>query len=623
MKSRTGFIFLFFFILFFSVLPQSQAMDRSSYPELTAFLESEYASPFQLAGTVKEISENRLIFDRTEIHLKRGRLLWVCENRPEISPVLQTRLALIKVEAMFKQMVIASVLEMDKKAIEVNDTVVTPPPPVIYVYTNIKDKQGRKAYQDLITALLVQDMQVKEISGDVLDPSPEPSDLLLRLEYTSDQLVCRCVTPREEQLLFYETISTSNPVEILFPSGHQLKKSEKKSVSEAADTGVSAQKDSASGEYRADFKTAVSPPDLSASAAPQEQKAISSTFQKASTPDPTEFHRLSKMYYRSAACDLNGDGSQELALLRESGIDIFRLAYNEITPVLSYDFSDSSTTPVHLHRADIDNVPGDELLVTLSREVEVLDARDSELCSLILSFKNKTLEPLAQELPYYLRTITDRKGKTIALAQKKGDYKQFSGPVLEITWSADKGKMNIKTPYQPAKGVYGIYQFNLKPDDNQRILIIDPDASLRGYFAPEERLEASGTRNYGKFHELSYPVKLEEPKYLGGFDKETERALYTHRRFVYRPSFDHQCFTIYKERKGYMGLIDKAVEKIWSRDRGTDQVAGLKWLGQQIVETWTSKKLSKNILDFTFIENPQRILLLYREENGCAVEILK
>ncbi|MFO7885396.1 MAG: hypothetical protein R6U68_11285 [Desulfobacteraceae bacterium] len=623
MKSRTGFIFIFFFILFFSVLPRSQAMDRSSYPELTTFLESEYASPFQPAGTVKEISENRLIFDRSEIHLKRGRLLWVCENRPDISPVLQTRLALIKVEAVFKQMVIASVLEMGEKAIGINDTVVTPPSPVIHVYTNIKDKQGRKAYQDLITALLVQDMHVKEISGDVLDPTPDQSDLLLRLEYTSDQLVCRCVTPREEQLLFYETISSSNPMETLFPSGHKLKKYEKKSVSEAADTGVSAEKDSASGEDRSDFKTAASPPDLSASAAPQEQKAISSTFQKASKPDPTEFHRLSKMYYRSVACDLNGDGSQELALLRESGIDIFRLACNDITPVLSYEFSASNITPIHLHRADLDNLPGDELLVTLCREVEILDARDSEICSLILSFKNKTLEVLAEELPYYLRTITDKKGNTIALAQEKGDYSQFSGPVMEMTWNVDNRKINIKTPYNPAKGVYGIYQFNLKPDDNQRLMIIDPDASLRGYFAPEERIEASGTRNYGKFHELSYPVKLEEPEYLGGFDKETERALYTHRRFVYKPSFDHQCFTIYKERKGYTGLIDKAVEMIWTRDRGTDQVAGLKWINQQIVETWTSKKLSKNILDFTFIENPQRILLLYREENGCAVEILK
>jgi len=605
------------------MLPQSPARDRSSFPELMTFLESEYASPFEMAGTVKELSENRLIFTKTDMNLKKGRLLWVCENRPEISPVLQPRVALIKVEAVFKQMVIASVLEMEKNAIKIDDNVVTPPPPVIHVYTNIKDKLGTNAYQDLINALLVKNMQVKEISEDILDPSPEQSDLLLRLEYTADQLVCRCVTPREERLLFYKTISSSNPMETIFPPGHKLKKYEKKSALATRDSGVSPEKKSVSGEYRSDFKRAAQTSEISGPAAPQDQKEISSDFQKASTPDPTEFHRLSKMYYRSVACDLNGDGSQELALLHESGIDIFRLAYNDITPVLSYEFSDANITPVHLHRADFDNVPGDELLVSLSREVQVLDARDSELCSLILSFKNRTLEVLAEELPYYLRTINDRKGKTRTLAQKKGDYKQFSGPVMEMTWNADNRQVIIKSSYEPAKGVYGIYQFNLRPDDDQRILLIDPDASLRGYFAPEERLEASGTRNYGKFHELSYPVKLEEPEYLGGFDKETERALYTHRRFVHKPSFDHQCFTIYKERKGYMGLIDKAVEMIWTRDRGTDQVAGLKWINQQIVETWTSKKLSRNILDFTFIENPQRILLLYREENGCAVEILK
>ena len=617
MKSRTGAIF--FCLLFFFMLSPSWAMDSSFFPELSAFLESEYSSPFQMAGTVKEISENRLIFTRTDINLKRGRLLWVCENKPNISPVLQTRLALIKVEAVFKQMVIASILEIEKKAVGIKDSVVTPPPPMIYVYTNIKNKQGRKVYQNLINALLLKNMQVKEISGDTLETPPMHSDLLLRLEYAPDQLVCRCVTAMGERLLFYETMSSSEPMETTYLLGHKLKKF----VLADTDTGAPAEKRPISAEYPAGFEKAAEYPDVSAPVTPSAQKGTSSNFQKARRPDPTEFHRLSKMYYRAVACDLNGDGSQELALLGRSGIDIVRLEDNAITPVTSYEFSAANITPVHLHSAELDNFPGEELLVSLCREVEELEARDSELCSLILSFKNGNLEVLTEKLPYYLRTINDRKGKTIALAQKKSEYKQFSGPVLELTWNADDQKIVIETPYEPAKGVYGIYQFNLRPDDNQRILIIDPDAYLHGYFAPEERLEASGTRNYGNFHELSYPVKLEEVKFMGGFDKVTERAVYTPRRFVHKPSFDHQCFTVYKERKGYTGLIDKAVEMVKTRDRGVDQVAGLKWIGQQIVETWTSKKLSKNILDFTFIENPQRILLLYREENRCAVEILK
>jgi hypothetical protein len=54
-----------------------------------------------------------------------------------------------------------------------------------------------------------------------------------------------------------------------------------------------------------------------------------------------------------------------------------------------------------------------------------------------------------------------------------------------------------------------------------------------------------------------------------------------------------------------------------------DQVVGVKWAGQQIAETWQSKKLSKNILDFTFTQDSNRILVLYEEEKGCALEALR
>ena len=53
-----------------------------------------------------------------------------------------------------------------------------------------------------------------------------------------------------------------------------------------------------------------------------------------------------------------------------------------------------------------------------------------------------------------------------------------------------------------------------------------------------------------------------------------------------------------------------------------DQVVGVKWAGEQIVETWQSKKLSKNILDFTFTQDSDRILVLYEEEKGVALEAL-
>ena len=176
-------------------------------------------------------------------------------------------------------------------------------------------------------------------------------------------------------------------------------------------------------------------------------------------------------------------------------------------------------------------------------------------------------------------------------------------------------------PYRPARGIYAIYQFNLVPEDPQRVMILEPNNALNGYFSPEEILEATGTRNYGDFHKLAYPIKLEKAEIIGGFDTKTFREVYAPRRFELRPAFDGQSFIIHKERTGSGGMLQSAVSKVWS-SRGVDQVVGVKWAGQQIVETWQSKELSKNILDFTFTQDSDRILVLYEEEKGCALEAL-
>jgi len=153
-------------------------------------------------------------------------------------------------------------------------------------------------------------------------------------------------------------------------------------------------------------------------------------------------------------------------------------------------------------------------------------------------------------------------------------------------------------------------------------MILEPNNNLNGYFAPEETLEATGTRNYGNFNELAYPIKLEKPEIIGGFDTKTFREIYAPRRFELRPAFDGQSFIIYKERTSSGGgMLQSAVRKVLS-SKGVDQVVGVKWAGQQIAETWQSKKLSKNILDFTFSQDSDRILVLYEEEKGCALEAL-
>jgi hypothetical protein len=346
------------------------------------------------------------------------------------------------------------------------------------------------------------------------------------------------------------------------------------------------------------------------------------SFQTSKPIEKAEFHKLSEPYLRVQSCDLEADGKGELAFLSQEAVVIYGFQNDQLVRKLSHRFDKDSYFPLQLHAVDIDGSKGDELLVTLSEQSQSLDKKDNRLCSMILTLKNGAFQTLVKNWPYYLRVIRDRHGQAVALTQSRGDYEQYAGPIYLLRWNSADKKVEVGGPYRPARGIYAIYQFNLVPEDPQRVMILEPNNNLNGYFAPEETLEATGIRNYGDFHELAYPIKLEKAEIIGGFDTKTSREVYAPRRFELRPGFDGQSFIIYKERTGSGGILKSTVKKVWRGSQGVDQVVGVKWAGQQIVETWKSKELSKNILDFTFTQDSDRILVLYEEEKGCALEAL-
>jgi hypothetical protein len=343
------------------------------------------------------------------------------------------------------------------------------------------------------------------------------------------------------------------------------------------------------------------------------------------TPKPlekTQFHRLSELYLRVQSCDLDADGKGELAFLNHKAVVIYDFKNGRLARKLSYRLEKDDYYPLHLHAVNIDGRKGDELLVTLAKPSQKLDKKGNRLCSVILTLQKGSFHTLVKNWPYYLRVIRDRQGRAVALVQSQGEFEPYAGPIYRLKWDPKYKKVERGEPYRPARGVYSIYQFNLVPEDPQRVMILEPNNNLNGYFAPEEILQATGIRNYGDFHELAYPIKLEKNEIIGGFDTKTFREIYASRRFELRPAFEGQSFIIYKERLGSGGSIVKTtVEKVLS-SKSVDQVVGVKWVGERIVETWKSKEISKNILDFTFTQKPERILVLYKEGDACALEAL-
>ena len=613
-------VIVFFFCLLPMLSATSPAQSRNeSFPELMDFLEKQYASPFQVAGKVYEISGDRLLFSKTDVPLEIGRLLRVCEHKPGVSPALQSRIAWVQVEAIYPDKVMARITEGEASAIKPQDVILTPSVPMIYLYTNISGKHGFKHYRQLLTALLDARLQVKEVSGDTIAGKPESSDLLLRLEWEAEQLVCGLTRLDGGRLLYSEVLSYPDVIRTAFPSGHPL--GQTVSMVARAPVAPSVQpsvQPSIEPSSQPPVQPSLQPPPM-----PEVTRSIPAgpSFQTPKPLEKAEFHRLSESYLRVQSCDLEGDGKGELAFLSQKAVVIYGFETGQLVRKMSHRFDKNNYFPLHLHAVDIDGRKGDELLVTLAEPAETLDKKDGRLCSIILTLQKSTFHPLVKNWPYYLRVIRDRHGRAVALAQSQGAHEPYAGSIRLLRWNSNDKTVELGGPYKPAHGVYSIYQFNLVPEDSQRVMILEPNNNLNGYFAPEETLEATGIRNYGDFHELAYPIKLEKAEVLGGFDTKTFREIYAPRRFELRPAFDGQSFIIYKERTGSGGILKSAVNKVLS-SKGVDQVVGVKWAGQQIVETWKSKELSKNILDFTFTQDSDRIMVLYEEEKGCALEAL-
>ena len=627
---------LFCVLPFFLAAPLAQAQ-KEPFPGLLAFFQKQYASPFQVAGKVYEVSGDRLLFIKTDVPLEIGRLLQVCEHKPGISPVLQQRIAWIQVKALFADKALAQITQGGASAIKPQDLILTPSVPMIYLYTNITGKQGFDHYRQLLTSLLAARLQVKEVAGDVIAGEPESSDLLLRLEWEAGQLVCGLTRLDGGRLLYSETLAYPETVRTQFPFDHLLGQTvympvrtpavlsaQPSQTPEASPSQIAAAPSFQTPKLpsmpvRAPAAASVQPPPV-----PEVSRSelARPSFQTPKPLEQAEFHRLSEPYLRVQSCDLEADGNGELVFLSQEAVAIHSFQNGHLVRKQSYRFDKDNYFPLHLHVADIDGREGDELLITLAEPSESLGKKDNRLCSMILTSKKGAFYPLVKNLPYYLRVIRNRHDRPVVLAQSQGEYEPYTGPICLLRWNSTDKQAELGGPYKPARGIYSIYQFNLVPEDPQRVMILEPNNNLNGYFAPEETLEATGIRNYGDFHELCYPIKLEKAEIIGGFDTKTYREIYPPRRFELRPEFDGQSFIIYKERTGSGGILKNAVKKVWSGSHGVDQVVGVKWAGEQIVETWESKKLSKNILDFTFTQNSDRILVLYEEEKGCALEAL-
>ena len=344
-------------------------------------------------------------------------------------------------------------------------------------------------------------------------------------------------------------------------------------------------------------------------------------FQTAHTETETgtafQLLRLSDKFQRLVICQLDTTPEMEFVLLSDDSIQVFHKSKTGLKSVYDYAFEASGGIGIHLHAMDLTGDGRDELAVTLGRRKMAVDAWTTRLCSQILSVQDNRLQPLKKDISYYLRVISDPRGNPVLIGQAKGEYEPFAGDILKIDLAAD-GSLSAAI-YEPAQGVHSVYQFNLLPGYTEHIMILEPSSHISVYRAETEKLLANTDQNYGSYETVSYPITLEKPEFRGGFDKKTSADCFAPRRFSLKPAYDDQVFTINKQRETDWNL--KKLKNLISSEKARDSLAAVKWTGQAIRQTYESKSMAKDILDFSFMHGKGKdgIFVLVKDAQGFAL----
>ena len=335
-----------------------------------------------------------------------------------------------------------------------------------------------------------------------------------------------------------------------------------------------------------------------------------------------KIHKLPNEYSRLRVAEIDGNDGKEFIFLGSKNLGVYSFKDNNFEELAVYDFNNKNLVPIHLHTMDINSDKKEEIILTMGKEVDDFGFIDTEIYSFILSFKNKTLIPLGEKIPYYLRIIENKEGKSILLGQKKGKYNPYEGKIMNFSWDAVNNKLANNGNYGPAENIYSLYQFNFIKDDPDKIIIIEPNNYIRVYNHKTSKPIATLETNCGDFKEIPIKIKLKDIRYLGGFDQKiTYQEYYTPRRFEINNKSNGQIFTIKKNKTNH--TLD--FTKLSLKGDPIDNIISVKPENDYINIVWKSKEISSDVLDFAFDKNGSNanIYVLVKNLDGYGVMLIK
>ena len=279
-----------------------------------------------------------------------------------------------------------------------------------------------------------------------------------------------------------------------------------------------------------------------------------------------------------AIADFDGDGRNELALIDDQNLWIYRWE-NEFK-LLKKLSGKRGVEYLTVDAGDI-NKDGKARIFVTSIEGDRTGYSQRKLNSFVVAYKDGDYRVAASDLDWYLSVVNWGERGAVLVGQKKGLQTTFEGPVYEMGWNG-KGYKDVRK-IQPSRvfSLYGFTPFVFEGktfyafiDSNLRLTVLDPKGNT---------IWRGGT-DYGS--DNSFRVKP-MPSSGPGYDNGDEMA-----RVNVRVIARGTEIIILRN----IAILGNFLKRQQAFSGG--EVQALSWNGAMFVETWRSPEISGYLADF-------------------------
>jgi hypothetical protein len=300
--------------------------------------------------------------------------------------------------------------------------------------------------------------------------------------------------------------------------------------------------------------------------------------------------------------DVDGSGQNDIVIISPSTVYLYRLKQGRLELVTEY-----SAGSLELKAVDVAKIRKQGPC-----RIYVTAQNRGALASFVLEYRHGTLEPVIQDIRYYLRVIHYPTQGPILVGQQKGLSKMYEGPIYRLD---DKGSeleardrfgIPLKIP------VFGFAVGDLEGNRNPLIAVYDKEDHLRIYTPAGKRLFASKDY-YGGSDVILRWGGPEDKRDKDGTAAGQEQVFMRPRIMclhVNQGSAQEILVTSHSSKTGRYLARTRMLED--------GRVAGLAWNGDATDEKWRTPPLQGMVTDFAVDFLPglagRRLIVLERKK---------